>query len=1274
MPETPRYKKRIVELFNTLHDTARPEQRAKIKKITDLYKDRTIKNYKTAYNAILKLASHNKNVLKGAESMYNKIIESKAPEPEPAPPRRRITGKQPRDAARIKFNVVERDLADVTRAKSFATIHVQTSQDTKDEDGNETVEFGEVVRKVEPLMINTITKALSIKKSMKISMRFTLQVTEQKVNADGEVTNRTQHHTIRTRSQAVLQSNIKDVVIERLNNILMQMDQLNERLGGSQWRIKKYEKFDVDMDKTRPPRASSYIEVPAKFKNSQCGLINIKNPEDNECFKWCMLYHLTKRAKHDDRLSVLKKVQDIYNWEGVNFPATYDDIAHFEELNKVCIFVFSLTKDLVIVKDKDGNGRYLDNRVTLLRLENNEGNSHYVYIKHIDRLMHTHHRVEDTGKMMCLYCQQKIPAENYNEHIHQCYKLAQDTGALLQLPNEGSYMSFKSHKNKLFRPFIVHADFEATLEKTQDDEKVAKHVPNSVGVAFVCSFDPSRNFYRKFSGEGFLVEFLSFLKDLAEDCISEMQKNERMVMTKADWKAFNNAEVCHICEKPFGEEEEKVRDHDHRTGQFRGAAHNCCNINYYSNRYLPIVMHNFKNYDSHFIIRTAHQISKELGERLNFSGIPINQEKFMSLTVGPLRFIDSFQFMPSSLEKLAENLMEKGSDKFKHFNNMKREFPDHMEMLCKKGHYPYEWVDHESKFDHVGLPPIQNFYSELKQEGISEEDYKHAEHVYRTMNCQNFRDYHDIYLKTDVLLLADIFERFREVCHDYYGLDPANYFSAPGLAWDAMLLKTGIELQLITDTPMLDMVERQKRGGLCYVGSRRHAVANNPYVENYDPEKPSEYLMYWDANNLYGWAMSQSLPYDGLRFNESITLEEILKTPDDGDEGHIVEVDLTFPPEIHDKLKEYPPAPENLSPKIEWFSEFQKELGKKTGHIKENNTYSSTSKLIPHLSEHKNYVIHYRNLKFLAELGVEVTKLHKTMSFKQKPWLKQYIDFNTQKRTLAKNEFEKDFFKLMNNAVFGKTMENVKNRVDLRIATTEERAIRHFTKPTYKNSEYFNGLYMIEHFKKKIVYDKPIYVGTSILDLSKVCMMDFHYNVIQKNFHGNYNLLYSDTDSLVYSIRCPDIYDWMNKNRHHFDLSETVRPEMLDTTNKKVIGKMKDEANGHIITEFTALNPKVYSFKHQTYDQSMNIKIKNKKTCKGVSKVVVKNEINHDDYVSVLTTGETINRTVTGFRSYNHEIFTVRTSKSALTAFYDKQVMVDELHCLPFGYCQPPER
>ena len=190
--------------------------------------------------------------------------------------------------------------------------------------------------------------------------------------------------------------------------------------------------------------------------------------------------------------------------------------------------------------------------------------------------------------------------------------------------------------------------------------------------------------------------------------------------------------------------------------------------------------------------------------------------------------------------------------------------------------------------------------------------------------------------------------------------------------------------------------------------------------------------------------MSQYLPYKDIKWDNDTTLEEVIATDDEASKGYIVECDLSFPEEIHEKIKEYPPCPENIAPKLEWMTDFQKQLlsNKKTESNPDKLQKSLHMKLIPHLNEHKNYVIHYRNLKFIKELGASIDKVHNIISFQQKPWLKDYIDLNTNKRKAAKNEFEKDFFKLINNSCYGKTMENVRNRVHVKLTTSEKKAVK----------------------------------------------------------------------------------------------------------------------------------------------------------------------------------------------------------------------------------------
>jgi len=1236
-----------VEYLQTLRRGAPEANKSRINDVINLYANKKITNVRTAANMINLLASKHhtqkQKALDTFNSMLNKFDTEALKEAGAQPDYLVQTGDHSKVSSHITFDIKD-------KRKSPSEYDTRT--------------FNDIYHSLKKAITEKVKHAFANIKHMKIRFRVKFVVELKKIDSTGkEITDEKDVVIISKKPLKITKYKFEDVLDALRAEINDRVDGYNNEVGGSGWVIKEWLVFAIDMFKIKPARGGSYIPTPERYANPKCGLINIKN-EDQKCFQWCMKYHQSEKKKNDDRTTVLCKIEDKFKYDGISYPTSYDDIAKFEEMNKVCIYVYSIDEENNVVCDFVGNNEYIDtNLIYLLRVEQ-DNKSHYIYIKHIERLMRIHTQTCHQGKKYCPICQKAVKGEILKEHFTQCYRFAKES-TIIKLPEDGATMEFKNYKNMLERPFMVYGDLECSLCETDDAENIARHVPNSACFYFVCTFDTSRNFLWEHVGDDCVEKMIVELSALADNCIKEMQKNERMIYTYKDDKAFDKAKCCHICNQPFTDKKDKVRDHDHRTGAFRGAAHQKCNVNYFSNRYLPVVFHNLRGYDSHMIVRKANQINEQLGNK-KIDCIPNSFEKFMSISIGNLKFIDSLQFMNASLEELVKNLYDP-EDKFKHFHSLKSIYPQHYDLLCQKGYYPYEWVNDISKLDHEGLPPIESFYSSLTQEGISPEKYKHAENVYETMNCKTFKDYHLIYLKCDVLLLADVFEHFRKVCMNYYKLDPANYLSAPSLSWDAMLLKTGIKLDLITDIKMLDMVERMKRGGLCFVGSKRHVKANNKYLSDYDKSKPSNYLMYWDANNLYGKSMTMPLPYGNLKFDTDITIDEILATPDDSETGYFVECDLRFPKEIHDKIKEYPPCPENLAPKLDWFSKAQVEIGEKSGAIR-NGKYDGGNKLVPHLFEHKNYVIHYRNLKFVKALGAEIGTIHNVISFSQSTWLKPFIDFNTEKRQNAKNKFEKEFFKLIINSIYGKTMENVRNRMQLHLTTDDENARKWFDKVNFKDSKYFNGLHIIETYKLQIEMTKPIYVGTSILDLSKLHMLEFHYNVIDNHFHGSYNLIYSDTDSLVYSMEHDDIYEWVAKNKEHFDMAESIRPDMKDETNNKVLGKFKDEMKSLVMTEFISLNPKVYSIHHQTLDEFNKVKIENKKTLKGVSKVVVKNEISHADYVKVLETNEQETRDVMSFRSYNHQVYTVKQRKIALNSFYDKQYMVDAVNNVPFGY------
>ena len=327
----------------------------------------------------------------------------------------------------------------------------------------------------------------------------------------------------------------------------------------------------------------------------------------------------------------------------------------------------------------------------------------------------------------------------------------------------------------------------------------------------------------------------------------------------------------------------------------------------------------------------------------------------------------------------------------------------------QKGVYPYEYMDSLDRFDETCLPPQEAFYSSLSDEGITDDDYKHAQEVWDTFNCATLGDYHDLYLKTDVLLLADVFENFRQTALSTYKLDPAHYYTLPGYSWDCLLKCTNVSLELLTEPDMYLFVEKGLRGGISMV-SHRHATANNQYMENYNNEEPTSFIKYLDANNLYGWAMSQPMPRGGFQWVNYT--DQILETPANADHGFILEVDLDYPTSLHREHNDFPLVPEKMKVTNSMMSPYQQKLIEELGI-----TSFETEKLVPNLMNKSRYVLHYRNLQLYLSLGMKITKVHKVLQFNQSPWMQPYIQKNTQLRTAATNDFEKDFYKLMNNAV-----------------------------------------------------------------------------------------------------------------------------------------------------------------------------------------------------------------------------------------------------------------
>ncbi|XP_018302107.1 uncharacterized protein, partial [Mycetomoellerius zeteki] len=609
-----------------------------------------------------------------------------------------------------------------------------------------------------------------------------------------------------------------------------------------------------------------------------------------------------------------------------------------------------------------------------------------------------------------------------------------------------------------------------------------------------------------------------------------------------------------------------------------------------------------------------------------------------------LRFVDSFKFLSTSLEKLVSYL-----DKSKltitrsEFRNLNTEDFD---LLTRKGVFPYEYVNSVDKLDETSLPPRESFYSSLTDEVVSEDDYQHATNDLRRLCIETLGDYSDLYLKTDVLLLADVFENFRDTCIETYGLDPTYYY-LPGYTWDGMLKYTGIRFELLTDIDMVMFVERGIRGGLSQC-SHRYARANNKYAPSYDPSEPSTYLMYFDVNNLYGWAMSESLPYGEFQWVDDVERFDVMSVSSDSVIGYILEVDLAYPQSVHDAHTDLPFCPTRERPP-----------GKRN------------DKLLATLYDKERYVTYYRNLQQCIQHGLYVKKIHRILQFAQSPWLRGYIELNTRFRKLANNEFEKNLYKLMNNAVFGKTMENVRDHVDVRLVTRWDGrygAEAMIAKPNFHSRSVFSeDLIAVEMRKLEVKLNKPIYVGMCILEISKMRLYEFHYDYVMPLYRDKCKIMYTDTDSLIYLLECENVYENIKRDIARFDTSDYPEGNAYDIprVNTKIPGLMKDENNGAIMTEFVGLRAKMYAFRVIGRSDTKRIK--------GVKKNVVAKTITFDDYTRCLNDVMEQLRRQSCIRSTLHEVYTVSELKLALSPYDDKRYVVpDSVATLPWGHYKIP--
>ncbi|XP_074036831.1 uncharacterized protein [Leptinotarsa decemlineata] len=1129
--------------------------------------------------------------------------------------------------------------------------------------------FNELKQKVFKLLEEVLVIHKSVKVNMEVFGRYYLQTKEnlevKSFNSPNQVVDQSMDLNV-----------IYNIFIDALTAQAMEFQHRD-----SGWTIEEILFMEVNVNKYSPLGGSSYIKLP-KFIELKKSVVNVIN-QDQYCFAWAVTSALYPASVRVCEISSYPHFSTVLNVAGMDFPVKLKDIPKFEIMNDCSINVYGLEKCFKNGKDSyDVVGplhyskRRLNSHVNLLNIMDDSGNSHYCWIKDLSRLVSSQISAHEHRKYFCDGCLLYFSNERglLRHQLNDCNHISTTTPTpKFRVDKFGecvpeNILKFENIEKQLRVPFTVYGDFESILKPLHTNEpnpaksftnRTYLHEPYAFSYFIKCSFDDSISKFVLYRGADASKVFISKLEADVTNIYHKYLKNivPMNPLTVEEENDFNNATTCAICGKTFEENDIKIRDHCHLTGKKNiGATHSICNLNFKLPNFIPIIFHNLSGYDCHLFIKDlcTNKSKVDVLAQTKEKYISFTKHLFMENKLNrngqlkkvflKLRFIDSFKFMSASLQELGDNLDEK------HFVEMRKHFPenDKFKLMRQKGVFPYSFIDSLDKLNYSSIPSKADFFDKLNERHISDNEYDRVKQVWKTFNCRDLGEYSDIYLKSDVLLLCDIFENFRNMSLSTYKLDPAHYFTSPGLSWDAMLKYTGIKLELLTDIDMVHFFQKGIRGGVSQCSERQH-IANNQFLPNYNPNEASSFIMYLDATNLYGHSMSQSLPFGGFTWltSDEISKLDIVSIPDENSQGYILEVDIHYPVEMHDLHSDLPFLVESIIPP---------------------GSKSKIAKLIPNLNDKNKYIVHYRNLKQALRNGLKLIRTHRVLRFDQSQWLKKYIDLNTKLRNEATNKFEKNYFKLNVNSIYGKTLENVYNRRDIRIVTHWE-SIRGgmganalIARPNFKTLSIIAEDFVVIHMDKvKVCYNKPLYLGFSILDMSKTVIYDFFYDVIKKHFGSRSSLLYTDTDSLILKIMTDNFYEFIIENVDKFDTSNyPLENKFHVPVTKSVIGNMKDELPNDTIISFHGTGAKAYHI------QSVSNEIKR---AKGVKKSVIKNRISIDDYIRIVETGGTILRKMNVFRSDLHDIYTLMCNKVALSHNDDKRFIIpNTTKTLPWGH------
>lgn len=777
---------------------------------------------------------------------------------------------------------------------------------------------------------------------------------------------------------------------------------------------------------SRADQCCSVTLLPKKFRNNAVHIIGSEN-RSNQCFLDCIRVACTlqrKRRSKNPRIVDMQGhnivSQNQFDTRNLTFPTKIDQLRLFEARNPILyINVFALTHTkkppflYVLYHSKScEQGKVI---VDLLLFRN-----HFFLIRSLLLFLGR------TKRFVCRSCllvfTKKLTAENHKLHCDHA-------GRVYKVPDPSDVkVKFTRKATQMLKEWQVYIDIETCvkpevqIKPNGKNRMVHRHEGLAVGAIRICTSNPIHNSDLFLSvGKTCIQDFLCWLdKQNMEMKIIMDEYTLSLQMTSRDWELYLKQDKCEICGTIFSLDTLKVRDHYHLSGKYRAALCNSCNLGVCkkTTKDVCVTSHYFGRFDSALVIRSMAKKARK--DKSRFKVIQKGRNNNIVIFYKDWMFTDSYNFLSSSLSNLMRIRMSdekpNGPPVFPLIYNSVGLDRKKYKLLCQKQIFPFQMLTGLEVLEQTELPDKASFYDPLKNEAISDNDYEHAHLVWKTFKCKTIQDYLvNVYLKVDVLALANIFEDFRQSQFIQFRIDPSYYFSLPHFSYHAMLKFTGIEFELIQDQDIYAWMRSAIRGGNTFV-AQRHAAANLPDLPDYDPTKTLSEIRYFDTKALYSFALCQPLPVGGYKWLKpkkvrDFNFDVILKNKHR--RGYMLEADLIIDNTQHEYLRDFPPLPEHRNPDRTQWSDYQWSLAKLHHAPK-----ISPRKLIAHLGKREHYVCYGEHLLYCLGLGVKIVKIHRILTFRQSCWARPYLQYLINERSKATSNFESNSLKLMANSIY----------------------------------------------------------------------------------------------------------------------------------------------------------------------------------------------------------------------------------------------------------------